>query len=86
MDGKGEKNMQSEKNELLRLSRENLDWFNKNYSSLRRKYNNQWVAIQKKEVIANGSTYDQVVQVLKECDKKSAVIEFMDSKRLAMFF
>lgn len=78
--------MKEERNELLRLSKENLEWFKENYNNLKRKYDNQWVAIQKKEVVACGSTYDQIVGALKKEDKKSAVIEFIDSQQLAMFF
>jgi hypothetical protein len=78
--------MKKEKGELLRLSKENLEWFKENYNSLKKKYNNQWVAIQKKEVVACGSTYDQITEALKKEDKQSAVVEFIDSQQLAMFF
>ena len=78
--------MKIEKGEFLRASRENLEWFNKNYGKLKRKYDNQWVVIQKKEVVANSSTYDQIVDTLNKEDKKTAIIEFVDSKQLAMFF
>jgi hypothetical protein len=78
--------MKNEKGDFLRLSRENLEWFTKNYGNLKRKYANQWVVIQRKEVVASSSTYDQIVVALKKEDRKSAIIEFIDSKQLAMFF
>ncbi len=78
--------MDREKGELLRLTKENLEWFKTNYAYLRRKYDNQWVAIQKKEVVACGSTYDQISKALKKEDKRSAIVEFVDSQQLAMFF
>lgn len=78
--------MNREKGELLKLSTENLEWFKKNYANLRRKYDNQWVAIQKKKVVAYGSTYNQITRTLKKEDKRTAVVEYIDSQQLAMFF
>jgi hypothetical protein len=78
--------MKTEKGEFLKASRENLEWFTKNYDNLKRKYDNQWVAIQKKEVVATSSTYDQIVKALDKENRKNAIVEFIDSKQLAMFF
>lgn len=78
--------MKTEKGELLRLSRENLEWFKDNYKCLKRKYDKQWIVIQKKEVVASDSTYDRIVDYLKKEDKKSAIVEFVDSNQIAMFF
>ncbi len=75
-----------EKGEMLRLSRENLEWFNKNYDCLKKEYANQWIVVQRKEVVAKGSTYDQIKKLLKKEDSQSALIEFMNSKQIAMFF
>lgn len=76
-----------QRDELFKLSRENLEWFKENYNKLKRKYDNQWIVIQKKEVVATSSTYDDIIKFLKEkSDKKSAIVEFMDSKQMAMFF
>ena len=75
-----------ERGEILKASKENLEWFNKNYDCLREKYDNQWIIVQGKEVVAKGSTYGQITKLLKKEDKKSALIEFMDSKQMAMFF
>lgn len=78
--------MKKERNELLKASRENLEWYEKNYSKIKKKHGNQWVAIQRQEVVATGSTYDEIAKRLKKEDKKSAIIEFIDSNQLAMFF
>jgi hypothetical protein len=78
--------MKDEKNEIFKLSRENLAWFKDNYKSLRKDYDNQWIVIQKKQVVANGSSYDRVIEGLKKKDKKSAIVEFVDSRQIAMFF
>lgn len=78
--------MPTEKDELFKLSRENLEWFKENYKNIRRDCNNQWVVIQNKKIIAKGSTYKNITNMLKKADKKAAIVEFIDSKQLAMFF
>lgn len=72
--------------EMLTLSKENLEWFNKNYDCLKKEYDNQWIAVLKKEVVAKASTYDQIMSVLNKKDLKNALIEFIDSQQIAMFF
>ena len=42
--------------------------------------------MQKKKVVGKGSTYENIVSILKKQDKKTAIVEFIDSKHLAMFF
>jgi hypothetical protein len=74
------------KSELFKSSMENLEWFKDNYKTLVKNYNNQWVIIQNKKIVAKGSTYEKIASVLKEADKKSALVEFISSKQLAMFF
>lgn len=78
--------MSIEKAELVRHSQENLEWFKDNYKVLRKDCNNQWIAIQNKKVIAKGARYEEILSALKEKDRKSAIVEFIDSKQLAMFF
>jgi peptidyl-tRNA hydrolase len=78
--------MPTEKDELFKLSRENLEWFKENYKNIRRDYINQWIVIQNKKIIAKGSTYENITNMLKKADKKAAIVEFIDSKQLAMFF
>ncbi len=78
--------MRKEKDEIFQNSRENLEWFKDNYKSIRRKYDNQWIIVQRREVVANSSNYDQIVECLKKEDRKSALVEFVDSKQIAMFF
>jgi hypothetical protein len=74
------------KTELFRASRENLEWFRDNYKTLVKDCNGQWVVIQNRKIIAKGSTYEKIAGILKETDKKSAIVEFVDSRQLAMFF
>ena len=78
--------MPTEKDELFKLSRENLEWFKENYKNIRKDCNNQWVVIQNKKIVAKGSTYENIASMLKKADKKTAIVEYIDSKQLAMFF
>lgn len=75
-----------ENEELFKLSNENLEWFKANYKSLRKDFDNQWVVIQNKRVVAKGSTFEEITEILKQPDRKTALVEFIDSKQLAMFF
>jgi len=80
-------NERMEKGELLRLSRENLEWFRDNYNSLKKDYDKQWVVVQNKGIVANCSSYDEIVRTLREePSKKSALVEFIDSEQIAVFF
>ena len=78
--------MKKEQIELLKLSRGNLEWLKENYNQIKKKHDNEWVVIQRKEIVATGSTYDQITKHITKEDKKSAIIEFIDSNQLAMFF
>jgi hypothetical protein len=72
-----------EKAQILKASQENLEWFKDNYEALKKDYDNQWIIVQKREVVAKGSTFEQCLQKM---DRKSALVEFVDSNNLAMFF
>jgi hypothetical protein len=80
------KELKQEKEELFRLSRQDLEWFKENYENLKEKYDNQWVIIKEKKIVGNGSAYSDVESILRKKDKKPVIIEFIDSNQLAMFF
>ncbi len=75
-----------EKAQILKASQENLEWFKDNYEALKKDYDNQWIIVQKREVVAKGSTFEQIKKCLQKMDRKSALVEFVDSNNLAMFF
>ena len=82
---KGAKDM--EKSQILKNSREDLEWLRTNYDSLKKDFDKQWVIVQNKAIIANCSTYDEVMRKVKENQtKKTAMVEFIDSEQIAMFF
>ncbi|MCJ7470888.1 DUF5678 domain-containing protein [Candidatus Bathyarchaeota archaeon] len=74
------------KSELFKSSMANLEWFKQNYENIRKDCDNQWVVIQNKKVVAKASTYENITRTLKKEDKKSAIVEFIDSNQPAMFF
>ena len=61
---RGSSRMRKEQNEILRLSRGNLEWLKENYNQIKKKHDNEWVVIQKNEIVATGSTYDQITKNL----------------------
>lgn len=75
-----------EKTQILKASQENLEWLKENYESIRKNYDNQWIIVQKREVVAKGSTFEQIKKCLQKADSKSALVEFVDSNNMAMFF
>jgi hypothetical protein len=74
------------KSELFKSSVENLEWFKQNYDNIKKGCDNKWVIINNKKVVATANTYENIARALKKEDKKSAIIEFIDSNQLAMFF
>lgn len=72
--------------EAFKLSVENLEWFKDNFKSLKRKYDNQCIVVQKRKVVDSISRYDQIVECLKKTDGRSVLVEFVDSKKMAAFF
>lgn len=80
------KGKKMEKGTLLQSSIDNLEWFKENYESLRKEYDNQWIIVHKKGVIARGSTFKQIKKCFQKVDAKSALVEFIDSNDIAVFF
>ena len=74
------------KSELFKSSMENLEWYKENYENIRKDCDNQWVVIQNKKIVAKASTYENITRTLTKEDRESAIIEYIDSNPLAMFF
>lgn len=77
-----------EKAELFRISRRNAEWFSRNYERLRKKYDNHWIIIHNKEVVGSASNFDDIMKILREhkYDPNTVIIEYLQSKKIAMFF
>ena len=63
----------------------NLKWLQKNYDKLKQTYNKQWVLIEKQNVTLNSSNYQEIIAA-KVSKNKTALVEFIDSEQVAMFF
>jgi len=75
-----------EKAELFRIRRENVKWFKENYKRLTRKYDNRWILIRNKRVAENASTFDEIMNIAKKYDPNDVIVEYLQSKQIAMFF
>jgi hypothetical protein len=75
-----------EKEELFKVSRENLRWLKENYNSLKRQYDSKWVIIHNKKVIQSSSTFNDIMNAAKQYDPNSVIVEYIESKPIAMFF
>jgi hypothetical protein len=73
-----------EKASLLEKSRLNLEWFRVNFDQLKKDYDKQWVIVDNQGIIGCSSNYDQIIKSLK--NRKTALLEFVDSEQIAMFF
>jgi len=77
------------KNELEAMfnsSRENMEWFKENYDDLERKYDNRWIIMQNKKVVESASTFDEIMSAIKKYDRRTIIVEYIQSKPIAMFF
>lgn len=73
------------KEELLHASMQNLEWLQDNYDQLKKNYDKQWVVIENRKIVSNCSTYDEIMKT-NVTKKPTALIEFIDSEQIAMFF
>lgn len=74
-----------EKSAVLQASMQNLEWFRDNYEQLKKDYDKQWVVIEGQGVVSCSSTYDEIMKAGAK-NKKAALVEFIDSEQIAMFF
>jgi hypothetical protein len=70
---------------ILKESMQNLEWFSENCDVLKQKYNNQWVIIENRQVVKSSSTYNEIRKNA-ENHKESALLKFITSEQISMFF
>jgi len=70
----------------FKRSYSDLKWFEKNYDRLKRRYDGRWVAVRDTTVVASSDTFEGIVASLKECDRKHAIIEYMQLEQVALIF
>lgn len=71
---------------LFKISRENATWFSRNYESLKKKYDNCWIMIHNKKVVESASSFDEIMNATKKYDRNTVMVEYIQSKPIAMFF
>jgi len=72
--------------QLFRASCDNLKWLEENYDRLKKEYDGKWVVIQDRRVVASSGTYESIMNALKKCDPRNAIVEYLQSEQVAMFF
>ncbi|MEA2066333.1 MAG: DUF5678 domain-containing protein [Thermotogota bacterium] len=71
-----------------------IKWRKRNYlgfrkgmlSGLKKKYDNRWIMIHGGKVIESASTFNEIMNVARKYDPNSILVEYVQSKPIAMFF
>lgn len=71
---------------MFEVSRQNIEWFKKNYNRLKRDYDKRWVMIQDRKVVTSASTFDEIMEIVRKHDSNKILVEYMQSEPIAMFF
>jgi hypothetical protein len=72
--------------QLFKASCDNLEWFGENYDRLKKEYNGKWVVVQDKRVVASSESYETVLDSLMGCDRRIALIEYMQMEQVYLMF
>lgn len=72
--------------QVFKASCDNHKWLEENYDNLKEKYDNKWIIVQNGKVIASDSNYETIMNAMKKVDSKSALVEYVQSEQVAMFF
>lgn len=75
-----------EREEKFRISKENIEWFSGNFDNLKKKFAEQWIILQDKNVVESATKYDEIMKIAKKYDSDKIMIEYIQSKPIAMFF
>lgn len=71
---------------LFEISRRNTEWLKENYARLKKEYDKSWIVIQDRKVVKTASTFDEIMQVVRRCDPRKVLVEYIQSESVAMFF
>lgn len=75
-----------EKQQIFDIWKENTEWFRKNYERFKRKYDNKWILIRNKKIVAAESNLSRIMEIAKRYDPNEIMVEYVQSKKIAMFF
>lgn len=71
----------------ITLSTEDMEYLTANYDELARKYDKKWIIISDKKVVSAAESLKEVVNALKKIrHPECAVVEYMTTEPIAMFF
>jgi hypothetical protein len=71
---------------LFDLAKGNMEWLKRNYSHLKKEYDNKWVIIHDQKVVGSGDTFDEILHDARKYEPSSVVVKYIHSKDIAMFF
>jgi len=73
--------------ECITLSTEDMEYLTANYDELARKYDKKWIVISDRKVVAAVESIEEVTNALKKTrHPECAVVEYMTTEPIAMFF
>jgi len=75
-----------EKQQIFNIWKENTEWFRKNYERFKREYDNKWILIRNKKIIAVESKLSKIMEIAKRYNPNEIMVEYLQSKKIAMFF
>jgi len=75
-----------ETNKMFEISRRNAEWLKENYENLKKEYDNHWVMIRDRRVIETASTFDEIMRAIRNHNPNEILVEYIQSKQIAMFF
>jgi len=67
-------------------SMKNIEWLRKNYRRLKKEYDKKWVLICNQKIVDSKDTFDQILPTVRKYKSDSAILEFIQSEEVAMFF
>ena len=69
--------------QLLQRGTDDLDWLNQNLLQIRKDFNNQFIAINGKRIVANAATLDAVMAELKKkrIDLSNTIVQRISTVR-----
>jgi hypothetical protein len=71
---------------MFDVARGNAEWLKENFDAIKKEYDNHWVIIEDKRIIKSASTFDEVMEIVRKHDPNKVLVEYIESKPIAMFF
>ena len=72
--------------EMFRVSNENLHWFSKNYTAIKKKYDKHWIIVKDKKIVGQGKSFEEINHIARKYKPSDILVEFVQTEQVAMFF